>query len=409
MTRFKRWYILIPLITVFAFSIYYVFTTSTLVRFWADDFCSSTGLRDNGYLNSQILWWKSWTGRYSYIAFLDLVELFGLNGAKILPVILFLAFSIPAFITIGVPALVLIPIFLVNSPNIIQTFYWMTGSLNYFAPFVLLNVFVLLLFKPLKKYNNLLGFVILFIATGFSEAFGVANLLFLAFLYLVLDNKNKRKFILYGLVSTFLSLAFMSAAPGNAVRSSTVSHPSSLFELIRSTVTYTKWYLIHLFYIKTFVVSLLTVIFGSFVFLDSKTKYFKKPKFVIISSLVFCVLVTLTVVGLTYQAMNWEPPERVMSIANNIIIMASVFLSIAFFQIFNKYLSSIFIKILFILLCIALTYQIHIDWNKVKNELYLSANSSTYMTVGKLDGLEDNKGWVKSCIDGYYRRSVVNN
>jgi len=55
-------------------------------------------------------------------------------------------------------------------------------SLNYFAPFIFLNLFLFLLIKPFKKYFYILGFILLFIATRFSEAFGVANILFLTFL-----------------------------------------------------------------------------------------------------------------------------------------------------------------------------------------------------------------------------------
>jgi len=144
--------------TLFLVSVYFLFTTSSYVRFWADDFCSSVLLRTNGYWNSQIIWWKSWTGRYSYIAFLDLFELFGTNGARVLPIILAALFTLPLVLLFGVFGLLILPIILVNSPNIIQSFYWMTGSLNYFAPFVLLNFYLLIIFKPLKKYNSILVF-----------------------------------------------------------------------------------------------------------------------------------------------------------------------------------------------------------------------------------------------------------
>lgn len=398
MRFFRRWYILIPLSILLSVVSYYVLTTSILVRYWADDFCSSLLLRNNGFVNSQIIWWKGWTGRYSYIAFLDLFELFGLIGAKILPLIMYVLILIS-----NLPFSLLSVFFLINSPNIIQSFYWMTGSLNYFAPFVFLSFYILLLFKKYRKYYPTIGFFILFVATGFSEAFGVANILFLSLLYIIAQKLETKKILVVGLLSTILSLGFMYLAPGNAIRSATVSHPSNLFDLVKSTLVYSRWYLIRLLYIKTFVASITSIVVGSFVFLDPKIKYFKNPKKIIFLSSLFVVTVTLAVVGLTYQAMNWEPPERVMSIVNNMIILGTVIISVALFQLTNKYIPKNIVNILFTITVIALTYFVHNDWSGVKNELRISAESSMYITVGKLDGLEDNKGWVKSCIIEYYK------
>lgn len=401
--RKLNWYLLIPVVILFLVSAYLILATTNYVRYWADDFCSSVLLRNNGFIKSQIIWWNGWTGRYSYIAFLDFFELFGLTGAKLLPLIQIVIFSIPLIIVMGVAGLLFIPIFLVNSPNIIQSFYWMTGSLNYFAPFVFLNFYLLLLFKPLKKYSLFLGFLLLIIATGFSEAFGIANLLFLSFLYIVLLDTKSKKLIAVGFFATVLSLGVMYLAPGNSVRSATVSHPENLYMLIKSTLVYSKWWLMHLLYIKTFVVSILAIIVSAFVFLKPKSIYFKNPKLVMILSIVFIVTVTLAVVGLTYEALNWEPPERVMSIVNNMIILGVVAFAIALFQITNKFIPKAIVNILFAFLVLTLTYFVNKDWGVVKNELKISAESPTYKTVGKLDGLEDNKGWVKSCIIEYYK------
>jgi hypothetical protein len=401
--RKLNWYLLIPVVILFLVSAYLILATTNYVRYWADDFCSSVLLRNNGFIKSQIIWWNGWTGRYSYIAFLDLFELIGLTGAKLLPLIQIAIFSIPIIIVMGVAGLLFTPIFLVNSPNIIQSFYWMTGSLNYFAPFVFLNFYLLLLFKPLKKYSLFLGFLFLIIATGFSEAFGIANLLFLSFLYIVLLDTKSKKLIAVGFFATVLSLGVMYLAPGNSVRSATVSHPENLYMLIKSTLVYSKWWLMHLLYIKTFVVSILTIIVSAFVFLKPKSIYFKNPKLVMILSIGFIVTVTLSVVGLTYEALNWEPPERVMSIVNNMIILGTIMFAIALFQITNKFIPKAIVNILFAFLVLTLTYFVNKDWGVVKNELKISAESPTYKTVGKLDGLEDNKGWVKSCIIEYYK------
>ena len=427
MKQFKNPFILIPTLILFGIVSYYVFTTSSYVRFWADDFCSSVFLRNNGYWQSQILWWKSWTGRYSYIAFVDLVFMGGLAAMKILPSILFVSFLLPLVFLIGfVPSALFSVIFLLNSPNIIQTFYWTTGSLNYFAPFVFLNFYLLILFQPFVKYSSILSFVLLFVSTGFSEAFGVANLLFLVFLLFVLPKKNNKRLISIGLVATILSLGMMYLSPGNAVRSSLVSHPSSLLNLVVDTFKYSKWYLIHLLHIKSFVISVMVIISGAFIYLESGKKYFNNPKRVLFLSFTFIFLVTLTVVGLTYQAMNWEPPERVMSIVTNFIILATVIMSVSIFQLVHKLLPKMLPKLIFLISLIFLTYQLNYDWTKVKLEisdyaqkwdkveqvLIDSKNSDEVKVpnikmIGKLDGFTDNKGWIMGCIKAYYETGEI--
>jgi hypothetical protein len=419
-----NWLVVGPIIILFLASIYYVVTTSNYVRFWADDFCSSVLLRNNGYWQSQIIWWKGWTGRYSYIAFLDLVELFGLVGAQILPIILFVLYSASTLLlfSFSVPVgLLMVVIFLLNSPNIIQSFYWMTGSLNYFAPFILLNLFLSLLFFKSKKYFSILSFILLFVASGFSESFAVANLLFLIFLYIVLPKASSKRLIVVGFVSTILSLGLMFLAPGNAVRSATVSHPDGLIDLITKSFIYSKWYLIHLLYIKEFVLSALAIFVGAFIFLDKNKKYFENPKKVIILSLLFMVAITFAVVGLTYQAMNWEPPMRVMTIVSYMIIYALVIFSAALFQLVSKFVSKSLAKIIFVILIVLLTFQLNYHWNVIRNEIVTYANGwdaietklisapngstvnvGELTPVGKLDGFKENKGWVSSCIAGYY-------
>lgn len=415
-------YILIPVLAFFLVSSYYILTTSSYVRFWADDFCSSVTLRNHGYIGSQIFWWKSWTGRYSYIAFLDLVELFGLVGAQVLPVILFILFALSNMLLFSIPVgLLMTVIFLLNSPNIIQSFYWMTGSLNYFAPFILLNMFLSLLSFKSKKYFSIIGFFLLFVASGFSESFAVATVLFLAYLFLVLPKFVNKKYIVVGIGATVLSLGLMYLAPGNAARSATVTHPDGLMDLITKTFTYSKWYLIHLLYIKEFVLSTLAIIIGSFVVLDKNKKYFESPKKVILYSIAFMIGITFVVVGLTYQAMNWEPPMRVMTIVNYMIIYSVIISAVALSQLFGKYIPSLLSKILFLILVIALIFQVNKQWGSVQNELkdyatgwdiiekrLIDAPDGSVVEVpvlkpvGRLDGFKENKGWVSSCIAGYY-------
>jgi hypothetical protein len=291
----------------------------------------------------------------------------------------------------------------------------MTGSLNYFAPFIFLNFYLALFFRknkqslPLrgKNYLSIIAFVLMFIAVGFSESFGVASVLFLVYIYFVMPKTLNKKIIVVGLFATILSLGLMYLAPGNAVRSSTVSHPDGLVDLLTKTFVYSKWYLIHLLYIKEFVISVLTIIAGAFVFCKKDQKYFENPKKTILYSFIFAIGITFAVVGLTYQAMNWEPPMRVMTIVNYMIIYSVVIMSVTLNQIFSKYIPTMISKFAFVSFVVLLVFQVNKQWGSVKQELKVSADSPTYVAVGKLDGLTENGGWVKSCIDGYYNLNTV--
>ncbi|WKZ25971.1 MAG: DUF6056 family protein [bacterium] len=297
----------------------------------------------------------------------------------------------------------------------------MTGSLNYFAPFIFLNFYLALLFKKGKKYTNLVGFVLIFIAVGFSESFGVALLLFLIYLFFILGKFKNRRLLAVGVLSTVLSLGLMYLAPGNAVRSATVSHPDSLMDLVYKTFLYSKWYLVHLLYIKEFIMSVLVIIFGSFVVLDKSKKYFSNPKFVLFSSVGFIVGIIFIVVGLVYQSMNWEPPMRVMTIVNYMIIYTLIPFSVSLFQIFSRYIPTFLSKLVLFVVVLLLIFQVNNLWGSVHNEIKNYAvswdviekklidapkgsvvNVGELKPVGKLDGFAENKGWVSSCIAGYY-------
>lgn len=412
---------------LFLVSGYYIVTTSSSVRFWADDFCSSNLLNSTGFWKVQSVWFNGWTGRYSATFLTSFFELFGMQIVNILPIILFALFLLSLLFIFGLPISLLLSIlFLLNSPNIIQSFYWMTGSLNYFAPFIFLNFYLALFFRKGKKYTNTIAFVLMFIAVGFSESFGVASMFFLIYLYLVMPKIVNKKIVLVGFFATVLSLGLMYLAPGNAVRSSTVTHPDGLVDLLTKTFVYSKWYLMHLLYIKEFVISILTIIVGTFVFSKKDQKYFENPKKTILYSILFAVGITFAVVGLTYQAMNWEPPMRVMTIVNYMIIYSVIVASIALNQLFSKCIPMLLSKLVFIVLIVMMMFQVSTQWRSVYVELKTYANGWDVIEaklidtkdssivnvpelkpVGKLDGFVENKGWVLGCIKGYYKTGEI--
>jgi hypothetical protein len=124
--------------------------------------------------------------------------------------------------------------------------------------------------------------------------------------------------------------------------------------------------------------------------------------------------------------MNWEPPMRVMTIVNYMIIYSVIIASIALNQLFAKYIPKLLSKLIFIVLIVMMTFQVNTHWGSVYVELKTYANgwdvieaklidtkaSSTVNVpelkpVGKLDGFVENKGWVLGCIKGYYKTGEI--
>lgn len=419
----------LSILFLITFSIYNIFTTLPNIRFWADDFCTATQLRDNGFWPTQTSNWSGWTGRYSATFFISLLETYGISAFKILPIILFILFLFPLTYLLGfVTAVITTIVVLLNSPNIIQTFYWATGSLNYFIPFVFLNLYLLNIYKNKSKYTNIVSFILMLVASGFSESFAIATLFFFVFVFVSINllNTNLAKLfnkkLIAGFVATLVSLVVMYLSPGNAVRSSLVSHPESFFNWFYDTSLYTKWFLISRFNTEYFIISLLTL-FLSPLFLNTKTKVkLNNQKLILLLSLLFIPLITFVVTGVTYYALNWEPPERVMFIASTYIFYSFLIFSIVYWSSQNLKENTLkFFKVLFIINILALTYYTNkylninkleikeyaTKWDRVEQLMIASKGSDEVVVpnikpVGKLDGFVENKGWVLSCIAGYY-------
>lgn len=201
----KKVFIYLPYILLVSLGFYFIFTTSPNVRYWADDFCSATFLRDNGFWGAQVGWWKSWTGRYSAVFFTDIFELIGPWVVRFLPILLLALLIISArkiFFGNIIFASLFVILVLINSPNIIQSFYWQTGSLNYTIPFIFMNFFLGILISKRKKLSIPLSFFLMFVAGGFSEAFALSAAVLLTFIILALfliDPKDKKNvFVGYG-------------------------------------------------------------------------------------------------------------------------------------------------------------------------------------------------------------------
>ncbi len=423
----KRLLFVLSILALLVTAVYFIVTTVPSVRYWADDFCSATLLRNNGYLNSQIMWWKSWTGRYSYIAFLDLFELMGPWVVRILPLILltFLVVTLALFSNFLLATLFIV-LTLINSPNIIQSFYWQTGSLNYTIPFVFFNLFISLLFLAKTKRVFFIAPILTFIAGGFSESFALAQGVLLFFMLLMImvinpkDKIQKIKITIAGIAGTVFSLIIMSLAPGNAARAMTVTQPESLIFVLKSIILGTKWYLLRMLTIKPFVYSLAVLAFSVFFFSKKYALSLKRALIIMALSGLAAIFTTAAVIGAGFYSMSITPPERTMFIVVYMIFICFLAFSFCVKILLNSYLpakvKNWFLWGVVIANLIATFFLIKstlIHWSGVRSEIVTYAGEwdreeknipiiKNIKPVGELDSFTDNKGWVTGCITAYY-------
>ena len=442
----NRLLILMPLLALFAVTLYFILTTSSSVRYWADDFCSATTLRNYGYLKAQIFWWKSWTGRYSYIAALDFFELLGPWAVRIIPLVLLVLLTLsilPVLFFDVVLSFLFIILTLINAPNIIQSFYWQTGSLNYAIPFVFLNLFLSLVVLAKRRIPLFVPSILLFIAGGFSESYAMAQLVLVIFVLLMIITldvpaKSQRiKVVIAGIIGAALSLFVMYLSPGNLARGTTVTPPESLAYVVSSTIYGTKWYLQRLLFIKPFLYSLVVGASVIFFFVSRNWKLFKKVTLSVrrmvlamLLAVLAAVFATAAVIGSGYYSMAITPPERTMFIVVYIIFLCFFIFCFIVSVLVKRVLSTKserwfrwLVTLFFLLASMLLIKSTLFHWQEIESQLknyakdwdvqekvLINAKSQSspvsiknVKPVGELDGFTENKGWVTSCLSGYYQ------
>jgi hypothetical protein len=217
-------------------------------RFKADDFSTAAILRDLGFWKAQLHWYTQWSGRFSFTFLVSLVQTTG--RAYWLPFAILIAWGSATTWAISellrytktahrhliavASSLVLILCVLLATDRLGQSFYWLTGSLTYIAPLIFWMIFVAIIARAMHHSETkfpwpflLLGFLLAFIAGGFSEAASAAQitLLILTILFVQIETRGRfrRKLqvlLLAGLMGSLLSLTVIAYAPGNAVRAS---------------------------------------------------------------------------------------------------------------------------------------------------------------------------------------------
>src|SRR5262245_2244580 len=159
MGNFSTWALkLIILVVVLTFVLLSLFSQPV-----GDDFCNAAKSLDLGFWNAQVFWYQNHTGRYfgqAVISIYPWVVAF-FSGYKFAALILFVVFLIAlstflravggSFVSNRKAhwgALGLLAIYLTRMPSPVEGFYWLSGSINYTLPCVLLLFLLSLMVWP---------------------------------------------------------------------------------------------------------------------------------------------------------------------------------------------------------------------------------------------------------------------
>lgn len=235
-------------------------------RYIADDYCTLGSLRGQGFWGSQVFWYTTWSGRYTFTFLVNLAQAAGSWIVQVLPAAAVVAFVVggayaarsaarSAGLADGRVASAAIGAALVfatldGAPNIYQSLYWLTGMITYTLPLILLTLLVGWLLRrrdgdpPTQDAGPLVG-VWLFtaVAGGLSETYAVLQAALLAtaiVVSLVLPGrKGRRRFVAIlgsALFGSSVALVLLYVAPGTTIRREMVVDPIGVVELVRHTL-----------------------------------------------------------------------------------------------------------------------------------------------------------------------------
>jgi hypothetical protein len=246
-------------------------------RLWADDYCYSAHLQQNGLLRGMWEWYVSTSSRFSVIPLVALTDALSFNaflGVRLLPGVVLLAWVLSGWFLLrqvqsrfwpGWPvqsgwllaAALLLTFFAVwLSPQRLQTVYWRMGILHYSLPMPLaMSLFAVGLRRLFGRQTVVLlfgmGLFALFIAC-LSETFAAMQLGALMMLFGLVLLKLKTvwrggalRLIAAVGAGTLLGMILMALSPANAMRQAMMPPPESVWQLIDYTLRYTGAFLYH--------------------------------------------------------------------------------------------------------------------------------------------------------------------
>ncbi len=247
-------------------------------RLWADDYCYSANVQQNGWLNGTLQWYLHTSNRFSVVplaALTDALSFNGLWGVRLLPALVLLAWVLGAWALLGelqrsfwsawkpksgwlLAGALLLTFFAVwLAPHRLQTWYWRMGILHYSLPAALAMGLFAVGVRQLRTRRQPTGAALVgvgllaFFIGGLSETFAAMQLgalLMLACLVLIFRPQVWRamlRLMLAAGLGTAVALGLMMFSPANALRQASLPPPDSLWQLIAYTLRYEVAFLYH--------------------------------------------------------------------------------------------------------------------------------------------------------------------
>lgn len=260
-------------IGIFAAAIAYFAYIGSFTRFWADDYCYSALIKQYGWLRGIEMWYLTSGNRFSTIATIGLIDVFGPRVVSFLPLSLLFFWFLGWFIFLDqldrlfswktnrywLILIALVQVYFVTllSPDRLQTIYWRMGSLHYSfpMPFMLAQLGLTASYFRWISLNGgnprsifwvlLISGLAAFYIAGQSEppAFMQAGVYVVMMGVCWFFLKGKPRFLALRLlaaplVGTLLGILILFLSPYNANRLFYTPRPDNLFLIIPYSIRY---------------------------------------------------------------------------------------------------------------------------------------------------------------------------
>ena len=438
------------------------FILSSFVRFQADDYCSSTLIRTQGFWRAQSSSYMQWSGRFATMFFTTIIDKLDLFGHQLLPIILIISLIISSYLLINsiinvfhyklsksiifCISLVIVFFTLITTPNLYQSFYWRSGSITYTLPIILFNLLLVILIDSLKNritwWNFLLCSILSFITMGFSETNTAMQLVLMMLCLICLiiykrftkEQKININLWYVALLSSLLGFTLLLLAPGNRVRMNYMPQPPDFIQWIYLSNRYVLGLLYNNFtsnLVSRFISGLIGITIG-LIFPVNLINPSKNLKLYALTS--FIVVYGLLVAACAPSAFAESAylEERAQTGANFVItfiwIIGSILIGVYFAHKFsNKSLRivvfvSLIVSIIFIcweVIYFSKTlpeyYKKAVLWDAraeyIKNQKDEGSVELIVPSIDSIDGLfelsQDPNHWVNRCAAGYYQVNSI--
>jgi len=244
---------------------------SSFTRYMVDDYCLAVDLHTRGFLASQVFWYQTWSGRFTWNFVMNAVALLGPGIVSVLPAVALAAWGLAITWAIGrwwfatrLPKSLLVHfalaatalyVTLASTPNVVQSLYWQTNMLSVITPLLLLTIYAGMLGSwiggPAPGRFSFLRLVaaggLPFVIAGCTEAAAalVVGVLGLATAVLAVSRRTSArasmvKIFAIGFAGSLLALGLMWFSPGTHRRLAIENPPmlrthTDAFELVKLT------------------------------------------------------------------------------------------------------------------------------------------------------------------------------